>query len=71
MNLCNGNFHISNDRLLHRHTDGFPISEKFNQRHAPHLGISKAHSNIKLCIYMHVLSEELNLCTYRLVRRRN
>ena len=36
---------------------------------APHLGISKAHSNIKLCTCRLVLGEELKLCTYRLVFR--
>ena len=34
---------------------------------APHLGILKPHSNIKLCTCRLVLGEELNLCTCRLV----
>ena len=34
---------------------------------APHLGISKAHSNIKLCTCRLVLGEKVNVCTCRLV----
>ena len=51
-------FHISNY--------DFTTEPYHGQRHIsePHLGISKAQSNVKMCMCRILLSVELNLCMY-------